>query len=101
MESSGSIADLLKSFAPWASPALVAILAWLGKRQIKRFDKIENECIRKEQFDDSLNSLRAAYKEGKDDITTSINRLSDEIRNTNGRIDQAMQNSIIGKKGTN
>lgn len=63
-----------------AATFLVAAMGWIIQRQIKRIDKIEENYVSKDMFNSSMESLRR-------DIQMGFERISNEVRNTNSRID--------------
>jgi cell division protein FtsB len=47
-----------KTVVLWLLGALMALLAWLGKRQIRRIDELERDSVTRDELSETLTQMR-------------------------------------------
>lgn len=52
------IFDDAKSVILWLLGAIMAVLTWLGKRQIKRIDDLERDAVKRDELSKTLAQMR-------------------------------------------
>ena len=75
--------------------ALIGLIVWNGKRMVKKVDELERCAVNKDEFNDTLRSLRGDIHDlGEKQIDLHRTMRSDtreDIKGVHGRIDEMMK----------
>ena len=74
--------DNIQELGKWVAAGFVAILTWLGKRQISRIDRLEESCITRREFKevmDKQHEERTKFYERTDEKLDRIHERVDTL----------------------
>jgi hypothetical protein len=71
--------DEIKELLHWILGGFVALLAWLGKRQINRIDAIEREFVSRRELSEHLNKQDEDRKERHQENQEILRRIHERV----------------------